>query len=37
MNFLKIGKDGTVVDSKMGGSMNIKEELKAFIEKALKQ
>ena len=32
-----IGKDGKVVDSKMGGSFNIKEELKAFIEKALKQ
>ena len=32
-----IGKDGKVVDSKMGGSFNIKEELKSFIEKALKQ
>ena len=31
-----IGKDGKVVDSKMGGSFNIKEELKVFIEKALK-
>ena len=32
---LVIGKDGKVVDSKMGGSFNIKEELKVFIEKAL--
>ena len=30
-----IGKDGKVVDSKMGGSFNIKDELKVFIEKAL--
>lgn len=30
-----IDKKGKVVDSKMGGSMNIKEELKAFIEEAL--
>ncbi|MFK7774710.1 MAG: redoxin domain-containing protein [Saprospiraceae bacterium] len=32
-----INKEGKVVDSKMGGSMNIKEELKAFIEEALAQ
>ncbi len=32
-----IDKEGKVVDSKMGGSMNIKEELKAFIEEALAQ
>lgn len=32
-----INKDGKVVDSKMGGSMNIKEELKVFIEEALMQ
>lgn len=32
-----IGRDGKVVDSKMGGSFNIKDELKVFIEKALKQ
>lgn len=30
-----IDKKGLVVDSKMGGSMNIKEELKVFIEEAL--
>ncbi|MFK8005048.1 MAG: redoxin domain-containing protein [Saprospiraceae bacterium] len=32
-----INKEGEVVNSKMGGSMNIKEELKAFIEEALAQ
>jgi peroxiredoxin len=32
-----VDKEGKVVDSKMGGSMNIKEELKVFIEKALAQ
>lgn len=32
-----INKEGKVVNSKMGGSMNIKEELKAFIEEALAQ
>lgn len=32
-----INKHGKVVDSKMGGSMNIKEELKAFIEEAFAQ
>lgn len=30
-----LDKDGKVVNSKMGGSMNIKEELKVFIEEAL--
>ncbi len=30
-----INKEGKVVNSKMGGSMNIKEELKVFIEEAL--
>jgi thiol-disulfide isomerase/thioredoxin len=30
-----IDKNGKIVDSKMGGSINIKEELQAFIEKAL--
>ncbi len=30
-----IDKSGKIVDSKMGGSMNIKEELKAFIEAAM--
>lgn len=30
-----VDKEGIVVNSKMGGSMNIKEELKVFIEKAL--
>ncbi|HFB99917.1 MAG TPA: TlpA family protein disulfide reductase, partial [Phaeodactylibacter sp.] len=29
-----LDKNGKVVDSKMGGSVNIQEELKAFIEKA---
>jgi hypothetical protein len=32
-----INKEGKVVNSKMGGSMNIKEELKVFIEEALIQ
>lgn len=32
-----LNKEGKVVDSKMGGSMNIKEELKVFIEEALNQ
>ena len=32
-----LDKNGKVVDSKMGGSMNIKEELKAFIEVAMLQ
>lgn len=32
-----LDREGKVVDSKMGGSMNIKEELNAFIEKALLQ
>ena len=32
-----IDKEGKVVNSKMGGSMNIKEELKVFIEEALMQ
>ncbi len=32
-----INKAGNVVNSKMGGSMNIKEELKVFIEEALAQ
>lgn len=32
-----INKEGKVVNSKMGGSMNIKEELKVFIEEALAQ
>ncbi len=32
-----IDKKGNVVNSKMGGSMNIKEELKVFIEEALAQ
>lgn len=30
-----VDKKGKVVNSKMGGSMNIKEELKVFIEEAL--
>lgn len=29
-----LNREGIVVNSKMGGSMNIKEELKAFIEEA---
>ena len=32
-----INKEGKVVNSKIGGSMNIKEELKVFIEEALAQ
>jgi len=32
-----INKSGKVVNSKMGGSMNIKEELKVIIEEALSQ
>lgn len=32
-----VNKDGKVMNSKMGGSMNIKEELKVFIEEALAQ
>ncbi len=32
-----LDKNGKIVNSKMGGSMNIKEELKTFIEDALKQ
>ena len=32
-----VDKYGKVVNSKMGGSMNIKEELKVFIEEALVQ
>jgi len=32
-----LDKTGKIVDSKMGGSMNIKEELKAFIEAAMLQ
>jgi len=30
-----LDRKGKIVDSKLGGSMNIKEELKAFIEEAL--
>ena len=32
-----LNKKGEIVNSKMGGSMNIKAELAAFIEEGLKQ